>query len=67
MASERQTTRNEYHPSRVGIRLSDGAEADLDHIHSYISKRNQPAANRIVDALLSTAYHLAEFPFLGGS
>ena len=47
------------------VRFSDRAEADLDHIHTHISEQNPAAANRIVDALLSAAYQLESFPFLG--
>ena len=47
------------------VRLSDKAEADLDHIHRHISEQNPAAADRIVDAILSTAYHLESFPLLG--
>jgi toxin ParE1/3/4 len=47
------------------LRFSDTAERDLDAIYNHIAKENPAAAQRIVDSLLSAAYQLENFPFLG--
>jgi toxin ParE1/3/4 len=47
------------------LRFSDTAEADLDKIYTEVSKHNPTAPQRVVDALLSAAYQLENFPFLG--
>lgn len=47
------------------LRFSGTAEADLDRIYTEVDKHNPAAAKRIVDALLSAAYQLEQFPFLG--
>lgn len=47
------------------LRFSDTAEADLDAIHAKIVEHDARAARRIVDAILSAAYHLENFPLLG--
>lgn len=47
------------------VRFSDTAEADLDHIYTYIAEQNPRAANRMIDAILISAHQLGHFPFLG--
>jgi addiction module RelE/StbE family toxin len=47
------------------VRFSSFAEADLDEIHAYITRRDTTAAARFVDDLLRSAFRLARFPYRG--
>ena len=47
------------------VRFSDTAEADLDNIRDYLEPRNAAAFQRILTGIITAAYQLADFPFLG--
>lgn len=47
------------------VRFTAQAEADLEQIHAYIRQLNPRAADRVIDRLLTAAFNLEEFPFLG--
>ena len=47
------------------VRFSDEARADLLKIQDYIADRNPTAGQLVVHTILTTAYQLENFPFLG--
>ncbi len=47
------------------VRLTDDARSDLLSIKEYIAKDNPRAAQRVIDAILTSAYQLELFPLLG--
>jgi len=47
------------------VRFTEEARSDLHAIKDYISQDNPRAAQRVTDAILTSAFQLEQFPFLG--
>jgi toxin ParE1/3/4 len=49
------------------FRISDQAKTDLREVWRYIARRNEPAADRLVDQIIEHYETLAKFPGMGRS